>query len=78
MFSMATKEEKSDQLNAMLGTDIEYDRLLEDDLNKLIDMVDSGKIIEPAMKHITKRHGEAYLSRMMDSWYPGKYIKEVV
>lgn len=70
---MASKEEISQELNEALGTDIEWDRLLKDDLGHLHSLVESGALAEPIIKNMVKEMGRKQVEQRVDGWYPGKY-----
>lgn len=69
---MATKEERAEEINQMLGTDIEWDRLLREDLDHFYDLVENGGLLEPLAKQVAKEHGKKRLEKEIDNWYPGK------
>lgn len=75
---MPTKEQLSEEVNEMLGTDLEWHRLLEDDLEHLHEMVESGAMMEPAMKQYIKKHGQEQLEKQIDDWYPGKFALRLI
>lgn len=52
---------------------MEWDRMLEDDLQHLHSMIESGELSEPLMKQYVKEHGKDQLERQVDEWYPGKF-----
>ena len=70
---MVTKEELSKELNEMLGTNVEWNRLLEDDLKHIHMLVEDGTLAEPIIKQYVKKHGKSQLERQVDGWYPGKF-----
>lgn len=71
---MATKDELSDELNEILGTDIDWSRLYADDLEELTAMAKRGDLLEPMAKSMIKRHGKSFVEEQIDEWYPGKYV----
>lgn len=70
---MATKEQLSEEVNEVLGTDMEFDRLLEDDLNLLHELVVDGSLAEPQVKQFIKQNSKEKLDDEIDEWYPGKF-----
>lgn len=75
---MATKEEKSEQINEILGSDLDWSRLLEDDLDEFHKMLTNGEALERLIKHMMKEMSSESVENIIDSWYPGKYASEVI
>lgn len=75
---MPTKEQLSEEVNEVLGTDMEFDRMLEDDLTLLHTLVMEGELAEPQAKQYAKRHGKEKLDDEIDSWYPGKFAGKIL
>lgn len=69
---MPTKEELSQEINEVLGTNMEWDRMLEDDINLFHELVMDGALVEPQAKQFAKKHGKSKLEKEVDDWYPGK------
>ena len=62
----------------MLETDMEFDRLLEDDLELLHELVEDGAFAEPQVKQFTKKYSKEKLDNEIDDWYPGKYTSKLL
>lgn len=75
---MASKEEIAEQLNDQLDTDMEWDRMLKDDLELLLHLVESGALAEPIIKSMVKDKGRKQVDQMIDEWYPGKYARRIM
>lgn len=75
---MPTKEELSHEINEALGTEIEWDRLLEEDIRLLHELVEDGDLVEPLLKQYVKEHGKQALDNQIDSWYPGKFARALL
>lgn len=75
---MPTKAELSAEINESLGTDIQWDRLLEEDIQLLHELVMSGDLIEPMIKGFVKKNSKEALEKKIDDWYPGKYAMRVL
>lgn len=75
---MPTKEAMSQEINEMLGTNIEWDRLLEDDLEHFYELVETGALIEPLGKQFAKEQGKEKLEEEIDDWRPGKILQRVL
>lgn len=69
---MPTKEKLAEEVNEILGTEMEWDRLLQDDLELFHSLVKDGALAEPQAKQYAKKHGKKKLDEEIDSWYPGK------
>lgn len=75
---MPTKEDLSEEINDALGTDIEWQRLLEEDLEHLHGLVMNGDLMEPVTKQYIKEHGKARFEKEVDEWHPGKILGRMV
>jgi len=75
---MATKEEVQQELNDILGVDLEFSDMKSDDLEHLHSLVKNGALIEPLMKHIVKTQGKSALEERVDNWYPGKIASRLL
>ena len=75
---MPTKEQLAEDVNDMLGTDMEWDRLLEDDLRQFHDMLEDGSLADPVIKQFVKKHGKEQLDKQVDDWYPGKFALNLI
>lgn len=75
---MPTKEELSDEINEMLDTDVDWSRLLEDDLKQFKEMAEAGVLIEPMIKLQVKEKGKEKVEQEIDDWYPGKLARRVL
>jgi len=71
---MATKEELSEEVNSMLGTDMEFDRMTADELENFRDLLDEGLLIEPQVKHVVSKHGRDKLDEVVKDWEPGQLL----
>lgn len=69
---MATKDELSQQLNEILGTDLSFERMKKEDLETLVGLADGGSLLEPQLKHVVSKYGKDKLDDQIDDWYPGK------
>ena len=75
---MPTKDQLSEEVNNMLGTEMEWDRLLEEDLRQFHEMLESGSLADPVIKQFVKKHGKEQLEKQVDEWYPGKFALELI
>lgn len=71
---MPTKAQKEKELNEMLGTNIEWSRLLEDDIEELEGAIHSGSLVESILKYMAKEKGKDAVEEQVDEWYPGKLL----
>jgi len=71
---MATKAELQEEVNDMLGTNMEFSKMRSDDLELLRDLIDEGALLEPQLKHVAKEHGKSALEQQIDDWRPGQVI----
>jgi len=69
---MPDKAQLSEEINEVLETNMEFDRMLLDDLKLLHELVHDGTFAEPQVKQFTKKHSKEKLGDEIDSWYPGK------
>lgn len=72
-FCMPTKEQLSNEINEILGTQMGWSKMSKDDLEHLRELVEEGALIEPMGKHIIAEKGKDKLEQQVDDWYPGKY-----
>lgn len=70
---MPTKEQMSQEVNEILGTDMEFERMLADDLELLHELVTNGMLAEPQVKQYVRKNSKKKLDEQIDDWYPGKY-----
>lgn len=70
---MPTKEQLSDDLNEMLGTNINWEKMTKEDLESVLELADSGILLEKLAKHQVQKYGKEHVENMVDEWYPGKY-----
>lgn len=75
---MPPKEELSEELNEILGTDVDFSRMYKEDLEQLHKLADEGHLVEPMLKHIGKKHGKNKLEEVVDDWYPAKYLMRMI
>ena len=75
---MATKEELSEEINEVLEMNVEWDRLLEDDLELFHELVVSGDLMEPMAKQMAKQKGKEKVEEEIDEWHLGKYAGKVL
>lgn len=75
---MPTKEQLSEEVNEALGTDMEFDRMLEEDLKLLHELVMEGALVEPQAKQFAKKHSKEKLDEEIDEWYPGKIASKLL
>lgn len=75
---MPNKEQLSEEVNEVLGTDMEFDRLLEEDLELFHELVLSGNLTEPLAKQYVKEHSKEKLDEEIDEWYPGKFAGKIL
>jgi hypothetical protein len=73
-----TKKQLSEELNEMLDMNMEWDRLLQEDLEHLHQLVESGALAEPVAKQYAKKHSKQKLEEEIDSWYPGKIASKLL
>lgn len=52
---------------------IEWSKLKKDDLELILELAESGALLEPLAKHQAKEHGKNKLDDMVEDWFPGKY-----
>lgn len=69
---MPNKEQLSQEVNEVLGTDYEFDRMKKDDLLELHQSVTDASLVHPLVKQYAKKHSKAKLEEEIDEWYPGK------
>lgn len=70
---MATKSEYSEEVNEILGTELDFSKMPKDDLELFYELIDEGELLEPQAKHIAKKYGKDKLEQQVDEWHPGKY-----
>ena len=75
---MADKERLSQEVNEVLGTDLEFDRMLKDDLELLHELATDGQLAEPQLKQYAKKYGKEKLDEEIDEWYPGKFAMQIL
>lgn len=79
---MATKEELSEEINEALGTDLEFDRMLVEDLEHFRELAAEGKLAEPQLKQFVKTNGQqatdSLIEEAVENWYPGKYAGKIL
>lgn len=75
---MVTKEEKSEQLNEILGTDIEWERLLQEDLDEFLELAESGELLNREGKYVVKEYGKDGLENIVDNWKPGHILARLL
>ena len=75
---MPTKDGLEEEINSMLGTEMEFSKMPKDDLQLLAELLDEGALLEPQAKHIAKEHSKEKVEEQIDEWYPGKYAKKVL
>lgn len=75
---MATKGELSEEINEALGTRIEWDRLLEDDLRLFHELVMDGDLVEPMTKQFIKENGKEQLDKKVDEWSVGQIVSRFI
>lgn len=63
----------SQEVNEILGTDMEFERMLADDLELLHELVTNGMLAEPQVKQYVRKNSKKKLDEQIDDWYPGKY-----
>jgi len=75
---METKEDISQRLNEILGTEMEWQKMNKDDLELLLELVERGDLIEPIGKHIVSEKGQDALDEKVKSWEPGSIIARLM
>lgn len=75
---MPTKEQLSDDLNDILGTSIDWEKMTKEDIQSLLELADSGALLETLIKHQVQKHGKEYVENAIDDWHPGKYASGVM
>lgn len=71
---MPTKDDLSDEINEMLGTEMEFHRMKAEELEHLRDLVDEGLLLEPQIKHVVSKHGKSKLDEVVKEWEPGQLL----
>lgn len=75
---MTTKQDLSDELNQMLGTDMDFSRMKKDDLELLVELADEGALLEPLAKYQVKEHGKQKFEEEVDNWHAGKFVTKLL
>lgn len=75
---MPTKEQLSEEVNEILGTEIDWSGLKKDELELLYELLDDGDLLEPQAKHIIKKKGKDKLDDQIDEWQPGQIAMRIV
>lgn len=75
---MDTKEDMAEELNEILGTSIEWDKLNKDDLELLLELTQDGELIEPMAKHIVSEKGQEALDEKVKDWKPGSILARLM
>lgn len=75
---METKEDISQELNEILGTQMEWEKMKKDDLELLLELVQEGALMEPMAKHIASEKGQEVLDEKVKSWEPGSIIARLM
>lgn len=75
---MPTKEQLSEEVNEILGTEIDWSGLKKDELELLYELLDDGDLLEPQAKHIIKKKGKSKLDDQIDEWQPGQIAMRIV
>lgn len=75
---MATKEEMAEDLNSKLDTDLKWDKMLKEDLEKMTELVNSDEFIYKLAKDKASEKATEEVEKAVDSWEPGKVVTELV
>jgi len=86
---MPTKKELSEEINEMLDTEMDWNRLSKEDLENLHSSIKSGELLKRMSKALVKQQGKERVDEIVDEkaedveefadeYYPGKYIIERV
>ena len=75
---MADKQQLSEEVNEALGTDMEFDRMLKDELKLLHELATNGELAEPQIKNYVKKYSKEKLDEEIDEWYPGKIAAQLL
>ena len=75
---MPTKDQLSDDINEILGTNLDFSRMPKSDLKLFHELVHDGDLVEPLAKQVAKEKGQATLEDKVDGYYVGKYISKLV
>jgi len=75
---METKEDISEELNEILGTQIDWSKMNKDDLELLYELVDEGALMEPMAKHIASEKGQEVVDEKVKSWEPGSILTRLM
>lgn len=75
---MATKEQLAEGVNEALDTDMEFEKMLKEDLELLHELAIEGDLAEPQMKQYAKKHSKEKLDEEIDEWYPGKFAARIL
>lgn len=75
---MADKQQLSEEVNEALGTDMEFDRMLKDELELLHELATDGQLAEPQLKQYAKVYGKEKLDQEIDDWHPGKFAMQLL
>jgi hypothetical protein len=75
---MPPKEQLSEEINNVLGTEMDFSRMTKEDLELLHDLILEGVLIEPLIKQVAKDHGKDKLDEVIDDYYVGKYAMRLL
>lgn len=68
----------SEEINEILGTQMEWDRMLQEDLELLHELVECGALAEPMAKQYVKKNGSEKFEESVDNWRPGDILTKVL
>lgn len=71
---MPEKAKLEEEVNEVLGTEIEWSRLTKDELELFHALVHEGDLIEPMAKYQAKEYSKEKLDEKVDEWKPGQVI----
>lgn len=74
---MVTKGELESELNDQLGTQMEWSKMKKDDLELLLELVESGALLEPLAREAAKNQGKEMLDDVADEWTPGDLLAKL-
>lgn len=75
---MPTKQEMAQDLNSKLGTDLEWDKMLKEDLERFVELVDSEEFVYALVKEKASEKAMSEVEKAAGNWEPGKVLTEVL
>ena len=75
---MVQKSELSDEINEILGTELEFERMKKAELKLFLQLLEEGTLLDQQVKYIGKKYGQQKLDETVENWYPGKYAGKLM